>query len=901
MPHDETDIDRRIDDLESTSYERQYVATDGRALVDILPTNLELESVTPSAGGAFVILSWMGWQPEVETFEIWLEKPDEPAEKIGEFETSPATLTISVEVETPVVLTVRARAGDRTVGFAQSPSVAAVIPAPVSGGLGPMSVGESHLIHVGENRIVIIDADILNLNANKIDAGQIDAGIINVININAGEITAGFLNADRIRGGEINADVVNVVNINADNINAGSLNAALVNVINLNADNIIGGTISGNVVRIRHLSADDIIAGELRSSIVSAIQLDAEQIVTGELRANIVSALEIDAAQITTGLLSADRFVLSDRIHILADVPPSDNVGIDGNVAVGIITGEVYDKESGVWDERDVALPTVNGLQAVYTIVTLTQADILATIYDLHVSWNASSYVAEVEIGLIPTVDVTDLTGAIWNIFNGIAVTNFFDFNLIHQVIPLGRAVRVRFIGALNQRGPWSYALYSGTPVEQTAPVIGSFAPDSTTIQVGGSTRLRWTITDGVSASIDQGVGSVAPVASGSVLVSPDVTTEYTLTATNSAGDTVATTTVTVTPATNDPTINSFTADDYSIPSGTSTTLRWNTSNITGYIIRRNGSTWRNGSASSGSVSTGNRTADTTYELSVVGAPGTTPPEPESLTINVEDEDCDPGTINSFTVDDSSIEEGESTTLRWNTSGTNTVTINGVSVSNDGTMSISPSSDTTYTLRVSNTGCSDTDSLMVTVTEVPDPVPSVTNFSASSTSIEAGQSVTLSWSTANADTIQFAEQTIPNGPVLGIGVSASGTTTRTPTQTTKYQIKCFNAANPAISANRFITVTVNVPSAVINSFTVDDSTPDIGDLTTLRWTTTGAVSVTLQIRIGDDPNFGDDSSGLSADGSQVIGGTTGVRRYRIRAYNSAGAFVTSSVRTVTWS
>ena len=122
----------------------------------------------------------------------------------------------------------------------------------------------------------------------------------------------------------------------------------------------------------------------------------------------------------------------------------------------------------------------------------------------------------------------------------------------------------LRNLGSANR--PWGtiYAQTFTVPdaTELTAPVIGSFAPDSTTIQVGGSTRLRWTITDGVSASIDQGVGSVAPVASGSELVSPSVTTEYTLTATNSVGDTVATATVTVVPATNDPIINSFTVDD---------------------------------------------------------------------------------------------------------------------------------------------------------------------------------------------------------------------------------------------------------------------------------------------------------------------------------------------------
>ena len=231
MPHRETDVSERLDNLESSAYDRRYIDPDGVALADILPTDLQLESVTAGAAGAFVILSWMGWQPEVETFEIWLEAPDQPAEKIGEFATSPATLTINVKVDTPVVLTVRARAGDRTVGFAQSPSVAALIPAPISSALGPNSVGDSHLIHVGTDRIVITSADIVNLTANKLTAGTIDAGIIDVTNLNAGNINTGTLDAS----------IVNVVKLNATNIKSGTLDASEVNIINFAVPEILSG------------------------------------------------------------------------------------------------------------------------------------------------------------------------------------------------------------------------------------------------------------------------------------------------------------------------------------------------------------------------------------------------------------------------------------------------------------------------------------------------------------------------------------------------------------------------------------------------------------------------------------------------------------------------------------
>jgi len=82
----------------------------------------------------------------------------------------------------------------------------------------------------------------------------------------------------------------------------------------------------------------------------------------------------------------------------------------------------------------------------------------------------------------------------------------------------------------------------NGTP--PAVPIINSFSADPSTIAVGESSTLSWSVTDATTVTIDNGVGSVA--LSGTTTVSPITTTTYTLTATNTAGSVTATTTVTV-------------------------------------------------------------------------------------------------------------------------------------------------------------------------------------------------------------------------------------------------------------------------------------------------------------------------------------------------------------------
>jgi len=89
-----------------------------------------------------------------------------------------------------------------------------------------------------------------------------------------------------------------------------------------------------------------------------------------------------------------------------------------------------------------------------------------------------------------------------------------------------------------------------GAPDQPSAgPVVGSkptviFKATPTDILFGGSSELTWTVIEGASVSIDQGIGSVAQ--SGKKTVSPAATTKYTLVAKNNKGEAKGEATITV-------------------------------------------------------------------------------------------------------------------------------------------------------------------------------------------------------------------------------------------------------------------------------------------------------------------------------------------------------------------
>ena len=113
-----------------------------------------------------------------------------------------------------------------------------------------------------------------------------------------------------------------------------------------------------------------------------------------------------------------------------------------------------------------------------------------------------------------------------------------------------------------------------------TTPIINSFLANPTSITVGESSNLSWSVTDATTVTIDQSVGSVA--STGTTAVTPATTTTYTLTATNTAGSVTAMTTVTVNVAV----MTYGSIDIQSTPTGAKVYLDGvNTGSITPYIM----------------------------------------------------------------------------------------------------------------------------------------------------------------------------------------------------------------------------------------------------------------------------------------------------------------------------
>jgi len=154
--------------------------------------------------------------------------------------------------------------------------------------------------------------------------------------------------------------------------------------------------------------------------------------------------------------------------------------------------------------------------------------------------------------------------------------------------------------------------------------------------------------------------------------------------------------------------IDNFEADDVRITEGDSTKIRWNTTgceyvNITSIGNRLNVD-------SSATVSP---TSDKTYTLTAYPGGNTA-----TVTIRVDEEDRDDECrIDTFKLSRSSIERGQTATLSWKVTGADRVEINGNSKSKNSSMSVSPSSSTTYYINASGNGCSDTESIRLTVNE----------------------------------------------------------------------------------------------------------------------------------------------------------------------------------------
>ena len=195
--------------------------------------------------------------------------------------------------------------------------------------------------------------------------------------------------------------------------------------------------------------------------------------------------------------------------------------------------------------------------------------------------------------------------------------------------------------------------------------------------------------------------------------------------------------------------------------------------------------------------------------------------------------------INYFTADPESIAAGESSTLSWDVSGADTVTIDPEVEGCDldptaGTCTVSPNTTTTYTLEASNRAGNSTETFTVTV------LPAINSFTADRESIIYGESSTLSWNVSAATTVTIDQvvECVEFDPT-------AGTCTVSPTTTTTYTLEASNEAGIDTK-----TVTVKVLPA-INSFTANPIHIYWGGgSSTLSWDVSGADTVIIDQGIG---------------------------------------------------
>ncbi|MBL0156520.1 MAG: OmpA family protein [Bryobacterales bacterium] len=246
-------------------------------------------------------------------------------------------------------------------------------------------------------------------------------------------------------------------------------------------------------------------------------------------------------------------------------------------------------------------------------------------------------------------------------------------------------------------------------------PVIRiiSFRAAPTSIKPGDTANLVWETENADTVSIS-GIGNVQPT--GTASVSPRDTTTYTMTATGKGGTVTATVTVSVTsePVVPGPKILSFGASPTEILAGESSTLSWSVDGAKEISITALGAV-----AASGSTSV-MPTVTTTYVLTAKNEGG-------EVKANVTVTVVPLARIVSFLASPSaSAKPGDVVRLTWSTTDAQQVSINGIgTVTPNGSVDVTPSVDTTYTLVVQGKKNTVSSSVTVTVKQPDKPVPPV--------------------------------------------------------------------------------------------------------------------------------------------------------------------------------
>jgi plastocyanin len=403
------------------------------------------------------------------------------------------------------------------------------------------------------------------------------------------------------------------------------------------------------------------------------------------------------------------------------------------------------------------------------------------------------------------------------------------------------------------------------------APQINQFTSSATSIRVGDKVTLNWSTTGARKIEIigcDNNGGVLKTT--GSKDVSPTKTTTYTLNSYALNGLKTSKSLVVNVNSSNDKSnskdntqkvkIVSFTADSTLIKKGDFVEFKWETENAkTVQLISSLGTVYN--APLSGEI---NVTPNTKRSYTLVAKDASGNEDKKEITIDVFESKAK---FISFTSDKTSVKKGENVILKWETENADKVKLirfitgdtptSQISIGSptivknnekDG-MEVTINEKTFITLIAADaSGVERETTITIEVSNESDKTDSkdntqkakIVSFTADSTSVKMGATVTLNWETKNAETVQIVASTgsVYNAPL-------SGEICVTPNTNRTYTLIAIDTSGNKERKEININIKMNESKVKIISFTSSEESIKKGEHVLLKWETENAERVTL--------------------------------------------------------
>jgi len=366
--------------------------------------------------------------------------------------------------------------------------------------------------------------------------------------------------------------------------------------------------------------------------------------------------------------------------------------------------------------------------------------------------------------------------------------------NVVMNGMPMGTftvnpAVSTTYV--LTATGPNGMKTAMAAVTVEGTPVITSFMAAPPTIDAGEMSTLSWAVTGAAMITIVDGAGTMVfsgATATGTQVVTPAMTTQYTLTARSALGQEVTMmTSVTVNQAA---AITSFNATPTTVVFGGTSVLAWAVDRAPGGISISDGSRVVHTNTNATGMFTVTATRTTTYTLTAINPAG------DATAMATVTLSADAPTLDSFTATPNPARVGGTSVLSWSFTGaqstrlfdaSNTEISSAAGGRGTFTVTVTSTTPTSYRVEASNPNGPTSASVIL----VGQNTPAITRLDAAPiTFTQTSTSVSVRFDTVGATTNTL---TLNGAPAPGFVNTATGTYTFTATTTVRIELTSSNA------------------------------------------------------------------------------------------------------------